>query len=136
MERVAGEEEVAGLGRVWVVESPRDSGEPTRSYFRRNEDAVMQVFYGKDSQPVELTFLSLPLTPELQNAMSRSAEGLIETVHPDGSVSIDLQGRFQSVSVARLDEKGRVIYCPEGAEAPSPPLEGSGETTAQGRPVR
>lgn len=55
--------------------------------------------------------LSLPLTPELQNAMSRSAEGLIETVHPDGSVSIDLQGRFQSVSVVHLGEHGPDVTC-------------------------
>ncbi len=78
----------------------------------------------------------LTLDPTTSQALRRDTEGLIPVYHPDGSVSVDLQGRFQSVSVARLDEKGRVIYCPEGAEAPSPPLEGSGETTAQGRPVR
>jgi hypothetical protein len=36
----------------------------------------------------------------LERMISRSSEGLVEVVHEDGSVSMDLQGRFMSVLVA------------------------------------
>ena len=46
--------------------------------------------------------------PELQNMLSRSTEGLVEEHHPDGRVHVDLQGRFQSASVATIDSSGKV----------------------------
>lgn len=66
VEQVLGEEEIPGVGQVWVVVVPNDSGGPTRSLYRRTEDAVMEVSFGEDSQPVEITLLSLPLTPGLR----------------------------------------------------------------------
>jgi hypothetical protein len=39
---------------------------------------------------------------------SRSTDGLVVKHHPNGSKSIDLQGRFQSVSVAKVDANGNV----------------------------
>lgn len=59
--------------------------------------------------------LGMP-TPEQQKAMdddlremlSRSADGLQPEVLPDGSVRVDLQGRFQSVSVASIDAAGQL----------------------------
>lgn len=44
----------------------------------------------------------------LRNALSRSAEGLSAVRHADGSISVDLRGRFQSISVARIDAEGRL----------------------------
>lgn len=35
-------------------------------------------------------------------------EGLVEVHHPDGTVTVDLQGRFRSVPVATRDEDGRI----------------------------
>lgn len=57
-----------------------------------------------------------PLTPEearrlaegLAPMVDRSTEGLKQVTHPDGSVSMDLQGRFQSVTVARVNTDGTV----------------------------
>lgn len=46
--------------------------------------------------------------PILRNALSRSSEGLVFQRAPDGSVSVDLQGRFQNVSVARIDADGEI----------------------------
>ena len=46
--------------------------------------------------------------PDLANALSRSPEGLVEIYHPDGHVSVDLQGRFQSASVARINADGKL----------------------------
>jgi hypothetical protein len=42
----------------------------------------------------------------LEQMTSRSSEGLVEVVHPDGSVSIDLQGRFMNVMLAAVLEDG------------------------------
>lgn len=58
---------------------------------------------------------ALPLDPYTQQALRRDAQGLMERHHPDGSVSVDLQGRFQSASVANLDNSGKVTVCTDEA---------------------
>ena len=45
---------------------------------------------------------------ELANMLSRSDEGLVPVYHPDGRVSVHLQGRFMSASLARIDENGEL----------------------------
>lgn len=37
-----------------------------------------------------------------------SADGLVQVRHADGSVSMDLQGRFQNVTVARINTDGTI----------------------------
>lgn len=57
------------------------------------------------------------LTPEeaqrlaagLKKLVNKSSEGLEEVRHADGSVSVDVQGRFQSVTVAKVDEDGNLV---------------------------
>jgi len=52
------------------------------------------------------------LTPEQQawirERTRRDDEGLVEVQHPDGSTSVDLQGLFQHVPVARRNPDGTV----------------------------
>ena len=52
----------------------------------------------------------LQLTPELQNALSTSDQGLVEvpSTVPGGGVKVDLQGRFQSPLFATTDANGKV----------------------------
>jgi len=45
---------------------------------------------------------------EMARMLSRSTEGLHEVHHPDGRVSVNLQGRFMNASVARLGADGAV----------------------------
>ena len=55
-----------------------------------------------------------PLTPEeaqklangLAPMLDKATDGLVEIHHKDGSVSMDLEGRFQSVAVARINRDG------------------------------
>ena len=54
--------------------------------------------------PEEAQRLANGLAPMLDN----STDGLVEVKHTDGSVSMDLQGRFQNVSVARVNKDGTV----------------------------
>ncbi len=44
----------------------------------------------------------------LRQALSQSDEGLVEVRLPDGSVRVDLQGRFRHINAARLGEHSRV----------------------------
>jgi hypothetical protein len=54
-----------------------------------------------------------PLDAETLQSLRRDAEGLVQVHHPDGSVSVHLQGRFQNVSVARIDKNGKLVICSE-----------------------
>jgi hypothetical protein len=53
----------------------------------------------------------IELDADTQNALRHDTEGLEIIRHADGSESIDLQGRFQSVSTVRIDENGKAIVC-------------------------
>ena len=69
---------------------------------------------GQDVQVDAKTGQIKPLTPQeaerlaqgLKEMINPSAEGLVETQHADGSVSMDLEGRFQNVAVARENQDG------------------------------
>ena len=50
------------------------------------------------------------LGEELKSRLNRSTEGLVEQRQADGSVSMDLQGRFQSVVVARRNQDGSIAH--------------------------
>ncbi|HEY6807069.1 MAG TPA: hypothetical protein VI306_26055 [Pyrinomonadaceae bacterium] len=71
---------------------------------------------GRDVQVDPQTGQIKPLTPEeakqladgLKTMLNKSTEGLEQVKNADGSVSMDLQGRFQNVAVARVNEDGTV----------------------------
>jgi hypothetical protein len=60
--------------------------------------------------------IELALDADTREALRRDAEGLKETLHENGAVSIHLQGRFQSASIAHLDENGVVSICSDHAD--------------------
>lgn len=69
---------------------------------------------GRDVQVDPQTGKIKPLSPEearqlaagLKTMFNKSTDGLEQVQHADGSVSMDLQGRFQNVAVARINEDG------------------------------
>ena len=71
---------------------------------------------GQDLQVDPQTGKLKPLTPEearqlaegLKGMLNKSTEGLVPDHHADGSTDLDLQGRFQNVTVARVNEDGTV----------------------------
>jgi hypothetical protein len=71
---------------------------------------------GQDVQVDSQTGQIKPLTPEearklaegLKGMLNKSTEGLVEKHNHDGSVSVDLEGRFQNVTVARVNKDGTV----------------------------
>lgn len=71
---------------------------------------------GQDVEVDSQTGQIKSLTPEeaqrlaagLKQMVNQSTEGLEQVHHEDGSVSMDLQGRFQNVTVARVNQDGSV----------------------------
>jgi len=67
VEIVHGLKDVPGMGRCWVVESPRDSGRSTYSFFRKGDDGIIQLMpTGAGKPPVEILYLALPLIKGLK----------------------------------------------------------------------
>jgi Sec-independent protein translocase protein TatA len=48
------------------------------------------------------------LADGLKGLVNQSTDGLVETQHADGSVSVNLEDRFQSVTVARVNKDGSI----------------------------
>ena len=73
-------------------------------------------FAGQDVQVNSQTGQIKPLTPEeartlaagLKQMVNKSTEGLVQTHHGDGSVSVDMGERFRNVTVARVNKNGSV----------------------------
>ena len=71
---------------------------------------------GHDVQIDQETGQLKPLSPQeaqkiaesLKGMLNKSTEGLVEVKNPDGSVSMDLQGRFQNVTLARTNADGTI----------------------------
>lgn len=69
-----------------------------------------------DAQAPKQNVMAGRLTPEEAQTMAEglkplindSTEGLVQVQRPDGSVYMDLQGRFQNVTVAKIETNGSV----------------------------
>jgi hypothetical protein len=69
---------------------------------------------GRDVQVDPQTGQIKPMSPEeaqklaegLKTMLNRSTDGLVPERHADGSVSMDLKGRFQNVAVAKVNADG------------------------------
>lgn len=81
---------------------------------------------GQDVEVNSQTGQIKSLTPEearklaagLKQMVNQSTEGLVQVRHADGSVSMDLEGRFQNVTVARVNKDGSVSQsCVDNPEA-------------------
>ena len=81
---------------------------------------------GRDVQVDSQTGQIKQLTPEeakqladgLKGMLNKSTDGLVQEKHPDGTVSMDLQGRFQNVTVAKVNPDGGVTQsCVDSPEA-------------------
>ena len=75
--------------------------------------------HSQDAEPQELSADDAQkLAAGLKDLVNQSTEGLVEVRHADGSVSLDQQGRFQSVTVSRINKDGRITHsCVENPQA-------------------
>jgi hypothetical protein len=66
------------------------------------------------------------LEEQMKASLNQSDVGLEFVNHPDGSTSVDLQGRFQSMSIAQIGPDGRVhTTCVDTHEAAHAVLDGT-----------
>ena len=70
---------------------------------------------------------NLELDAQILQSLRRDSEGLVQVYHPNGAVSVNLQGRFMNLSVARIDKNGKVIVCSDNADHLDHVLQGSAE---------
>ncbi len=67
VEVVHGLKDVPGMGKCWVVESPRDTGQSSFSFFLKNDDGIIQLVQtSAEKPPVEILYLALPLVKGLK----------------------------------------------------------------------
>ena len=53
----------------------------------------------------------LELDAALENTLRHDDEGLVTEKHPNGSSSLNLQGRYGDVVMIRVDENGKAMMC-------------------------
>jgi hypothetical protein len=112
---------ILAIAAVTVVSSQRARTSKAREAERSTQVAdkpnyVTVKVAGQDVQVDGQTGQIKPLTQEetqklaagLGQLVNQSTEGLEQVHHEDGSVSMDLKGRFQNVTVARINEDGTV----------------------------
>ena len=102
-----------------IREAEKPAAAPSRTYVTRrvgNQDIHI------DTQGGEIKPLTAEEAQKLANGLAPmlddSADGLVQVKHADGSVSMDLQGRFQNVTVARVTADGTIEQsCVDNARA-------------------
>jgi hypothetical protein len=110
---------VIAIAAITVVSRQSASGgsqKATTPANTANKKYTTMKVAGQDVQVDSQTGQMKPLTPEeakklaegLKGMLNKSTEGLTEEHNADGSVSMDLQGRFQNVTVARVNKDGTV----------------------------
>lgn len=80
--------------------------------------AAMRVFLDPETGEVGAQpdpNVAFELDAGTENALRYDDEGLKTTHHANGAVSVDLDGRYQSASVVRLDENGKLMFCTDSA---------------------
>lgn len=81
--------------------------------------SMMRAYLNPETGQLEMRRVSvseLELDVETREALRRDSEGLVMKHHPDGSVSVNLQGRFQNVAIAHIDECGVTTICTDHAQ--------------------
>ena len=122
---------ILAITAVAVASRQRAKG-TTASEAAKSLKVTRQVNYmtvkvaGQDVQVDGQTGQMKPLTQEeaqklaagLAKMVNQSTEGLEQVQHEDGSVSMDLKGRFQNVTVARVNQDGSVTQsCVDNPQA-------------------
>jgi hypothetical protein len=121
---------VFALGATAAVSLRRgETKEPTSQTNSTRAESTRTTANFRASAPIPLnqqTGQVRPLTQEeaqrlaagIKQLVNQSTDGLQTVVHADGTVSMDLQGRFQSMIVARRNEDGELVQsCIDNREA-------------------
>lgn len=86
-------------GSKVAATSPSTSGSVHQSHLQGQETDQMNQLTPEEAQK---------LAEGLRDKLNQSTDDLVQVRHQDGSVSMDLQGRFQNVTVARINKDGSI----------------------------
>jgi hypothetical protein len=108
---------VVSAAAIAVLSPGRSIQSSTTAAVQSNSfDAGMKVYLDPETGDVTSAPQADPnavfeLDAAEEAALSQDSEGLAVEKHADGTVSMNLQGRFQSASFVRLDKNGKAIVC-------------------------
>lgn len=95
-------------GLVVAADAPRDGAAPDAAAVAPAGAAGLRAVVDPEHGGLRpATAEDLALDADLAAKLSRSSEGLEVVTHPGGMQSVDLQGRFQSLTVMTIDADGR-----------------------------
>ena len=99
-----------------IVLAPGDSTESSAMAVSSNDVTAPGMRAYLDPETGEVTSkidpdAAIELDAGTQNALRYDDEGLETVHHANGAVSINLDGRYQSASVVRMDENGKFTFC-------------------------
>jgi hypothetical protein len=106
---------LGGLGITWATADPAAQDDAQLSAVTSNKQSAARVYIDPETRKLggpppgtELPGLSIAL----QNKLSRSDEGLEKRLLPNGTLLVNLQGRFQNMSVVTMTPDGEThITC-------------------------
>ena len=112
------ETQVAQTAAVEQGPSPMTS-QTARNYVTANAAGMVVVLDRDTGKTRPLTSAeALHLAEGIRALVNQSTDGLVEVRNADGSYSMDLQGRFQSVMLAKREDDGTVSQaCVDNVEA-------------------
>jgi len=95
---------------------PSGTGKVTTATADAANKKFTKVNFASQELPLDAKGQIRPLTPDeakqladrLKGMLNKSTEGLVEKQEADGSISVDLQDRFQNVTVARVNADGTI----------------------------
>ena len=105
---------ILAIGAISVLSRQRseaDKRSPKTAATPVNPKLAQQDIHldGQTDQAQQLTDAEAEkLASGLKELVNQSTDGLTETQHADGSVSVNLEDRFQSVTVARVNKDGSI----------------------------
>lgn len=115
---------LAGVATAVAKYNSKAAATVAASPSKAQDDYVTVEVGGKKLRVNAKTLQQGPLTQEQSRQLAdalegnKSTDGLDETRHADGTIEVDLQGRFQSVIVARRNADGSVTNsCVDSPEA-------------------
>jgi hypothetical protein len=128
------------LGAATVIAkyaSPRKEVTASPNTSASNDEFVTVNVGGKKIRVNARTMQQGPLTQDQSQQIAdaltnnKSTAGLVEVKHPDGTVEMDLQGRFQNVVIAKKNDDGSVsTACVDNSEAARAFLQNDQTTTS------
>jgi hypothetical protein len=123
---IVGATAIAVASRQGVSRKESTSAQPKSIVSDAGKKYVTVKVAGRDVQVDPQTGQIRPLSPEeakqladgLKTMLNKSTDGLVQVSHADGSVSMNLQGRFQNVTMARVNADGTLEQsCTDEPEA-------------------